>query len=406
MRIFSVVRLAVISALLTACSPSGEPVFGTVIDIPMETAGNVTGPRFSQGADGGLVLSWMESLESGAALQYAALTDGSFGRPGRVVIEPRMFVNWADLPSVMQVKDDHLIAHWLRYSADKTYSYDVVVSQSANAGATWSEPVTAHSDGTPTEHGFVSMYPQADGVALLWLDGRNTANEPGENILDTSMTLRSAVVTSDGRVTHEQLVDDSVCDCCQTDVAVSSKGPVAVYRDRTAEEVRDIYVTRYIDGQWQPGLSIHEDNWVIAGCPVNGPSIVATHDNVAITWFSVVNGSPVVKVITSEDGGISFAEPIEVASGRLAGYVGLAALNDASLVVSWVSRNETGSNSLNLRRITNDGQLEPVHVIAEISQLRVFPQLAFQNDSLFIAWTDERDGTRQLRLAQVPVDTG
>ena len=406
MRIFSLARLTLFAALLTACSPSAEPVFGTVIDVPIPTTGEVSGPRFSQGAEGDLALSWMESVESGTALQYAALNDGSFGQPGRVVIEPRMFVNWADLPSVMQVNDDHLIAHWLRSSADKTYSYDVVVSQSVNAGETWGEAVTAHTDGTPTEHGFVSMYPQVDGVALLWLDGRDTANEPGNNVLDTSMTLRSAVLTSDGRVTREQLVDDSVCDCCPTDVAVSSKGPIAVYRDRTAEEVRDIYLTRYTDGQWQPGVPIFEDNWVIAGCPVNGPSIVATNDNVAISWFTVVNGSPVVKVVTSDDGGMSFAEPIEVASGRLAGYVGLAALNDASLVVSWVSRNDTGSNSLNLRRITRDGQLEPVHEIAEISQLRVVPQLAFRHDSLFLAWTDELDGKRHLRLVQVPVNTG
>ena len=406
MRIFSLAQLAVFAALLTGCSPSAEPVFGPIVDVPISTTGEVTGPRFSQGAEGDLTLSWMESLESETALQYAVLGDDSFGRPGRVVVEPRMFVNWADLPSVMQVKDGHLIAHWLRYSADKTYSYDVVVSQSVNAGETWSEAVTANTDGTPTEHGFVSMYPQVDGVALLWLDGRDTANEPGNNVLDTSMTLRSAVLTSDGRVTREQLVDDSVCDCCPTDVAVSSKGPIAVYRDRTAEEVRDIYVTRYTDGQWQPGVPIFEDNWVIAGCPVNGPSIVATNDNVAISWFTVVNGSPVVKVVTSVDGGMSFAEPIEVASGRLAGYVGLAALNDASLVVSWVSRNDTGSNSLNLRRITRDGQLEPVHEIAEISQLRVVPQLAFRHDSLFLAWTDELDGKRHLRLVQVPVNTG
>lgn len=406
MRIFSLVPLAFIFVLLTGCSPSEKSVFGTVIEVPIPTTGKVTGPRFSEVADGGVVLSWMESLESGTALQYALLTDGSFGMPSRVVVEPRMFVNWADLPSVMHVKDDHLIAHWLRYSADKTYSYDVVVSQSVNAGETWSEAVTAHSDGTPTEHGFVSMYPDVDGVALLWLDGRETANEPGENVLDTSMTLRSAVLASDGRVTREQLVDDSVCDCCPTDVAVSSKGPIAVYRDRTAEEVRDIYVTRYADGQWQPGVPIYEDNWVIAGCPVNGPSIVATNDSVAITWFSVVNGSPVVKAVTSDDGGMSFADPIEVASGRLAGYVGLAALNDASLVVSWVSRNESGSNSLNLRRITKDGQLEPVHQVAEISQLRVVPQLVFRNDSLFLAWTDELDGTRHLRVVQVPVNAG
>jgi hypothetical protein len=404
MRIFLPLRLTVIFALLTACSSSEEPIFGTAKDVTIPTTGKVTGPRFSQGAEGGLVLSWMESIESGTALHFAVLTDGSFSPPGRVLVEPRMFVNWADLPSVMQVSEDHWVAHWLRYSADKTYAYDVVVSQSVNAGTTWSEAVTAHTDGTPTEHGFVSMYPEVDGVALLWLDGRNTGHEPGENVLDTSMTLRSALLTSDGRITREQLIDDSVCDCCQTDVAVSSKGPIAVYRDRTAEEVRDIYVTRKTDGQWQEGVPIHEDNWVIAGCPVNGPSIVATGDDVAISWFSVVDGSPVIKVVTSDDGGLSFTDPVEVASGRIAGYVRLTALDDASVVVSWVSKNDTGSNTLNLRRISNEGHLAPVYEIAEISQLRVVPQLAYQHGSVFVAWTDEHDDTRHLRLVQIPVN--
>jgi hypothetical protein len=314
-----------------------------------------------------------------------------------------MFVNWADLPSVMHVKDDHLIAHWLRYSADKTYSYDVVVSQSVNAGETWSEAVTAHTDGTPTEHGFVSMYPGVDGVALLWLDGRDTANEPGKNILDTSMTFRSAVLTTDGRVTRKQLIDDSVCDCCQTDVAISSKGPLAVYRDRTVDEIRDIYIARSVDGQWQPGRRIYADNWTIAGCPVNGPSIVASDDFVAIAWFSAANNRPVVRVVTSDDGGTTFADPVEVASGRLAGYVGLALLDDDSLVTSWVSRNASGNNALNLRRLSKKLQLEPVQEIAEITQLRVFPQIAVRNSKLFVAWTDDMDGYRQLRLVRIPV---
>jgi hypothetical protein len=403
MRIFLLVRLAFIFALVTACSPSEEQVFGTVIDVPIPTTGNVTGPRFSQGADSSLVLSWMESLESETALKYSVLDNGSFSTPRNVVTEPRMFVNWADLPSVMKVNADHLIAHWLRYSADAVYSYDVVVSQSADAGITWSEGITAHSDGTPTEHGFVSMHQEADGIALLWLDGRNTANEPGENVLDTSMTLRSAVLTSDGRVTRKQLIDESVCDCCQTDVAISSKGPLAVYRDRTVDEIRDIYISRSVDGQWQPGRRIYADNWTIAGCPVNGPSIVANGDFVAIAWFSAANNRPVVRVVISDDGGTTFANPVEVASGRLAGYVGLALLDDDNLVTSWVSRNASGNNALNLRRLSNRLQLEPVQEIAEISQLRVFPQIAVRNNNLFVAWTNDTDGSRQLRLVRIPV---
>ena len=364
-----------------------------------------TGPRLSSTIDGELVLSWMEARDDGTALRYAPLVGGALQIPVDVVVEPRMFVNWADLPSVMQVDADHWVAHWLRDSADLVYSYDVVVSQSFDGGRKWSGPVTAHDDGTPTEHGFVSMYRAPEGVALLWLDGRKTAKERGVNVLDTSMTLRTAVIEADGKLVAEQRVDDSVCDCCQTDVAVADGVPVAVYRDRTAEEVRDIYVTRYLDGAWTPGTRLHADNWVIPGCPVNGPSIVAEGNNVAVAWFSAAGNAPIVRVARSTDGGEKFGAPVEVAAGRLAGYVDLAALPDGSLAVSWVARTDKSGNELRLRRIGADGVVGPVLSIAPIDQLRVFPQLGYGDGSLVLFWTDAVNGVRRLHGVSVPVTT-
>jgi hypothetical protein len=131
--------------------------------LPTPASGPVTGPRLSAGADGRLVLSWMESGESGTDLKYAVYEDDGFGTASKVVTEARMFVNWADLPSVLPVGENHWLAHWLRYSAEKTYAYDVVVSQSLDGGLSWSEPIAAHTDGTPTEHGFVSLYPDPHG---------------------------------------------------------------------------------------------------------------------------------------------------------------------------------------------------------------------------------------------------
>ena len=404
MRKLLLAGLVAFSAFVTACSPPDGPVFGPPIEVSIPAGIGVSGPRFSEGTDGDLVLSWMESGESGTTLLYSPLSGDSFTTPNRVVTEPRMFVNWADLPSVMHIRARHWIAHWLRYSSDETYSYDVVVSQSFDDGMSWTEAVTAHNDGTPTEHGFVSMHPEADGVALLWLDGRDTANEPGNNALETSMTLRAAVMAPDGQLNREQLVDDSVCDCCQTDVAVSSGGPVAVYRDRTIEEVRDIYITRYAAGKWQPGTRLYEDNWVIAGCPVNGPSIVAQDEIVAVAWFSAANNRPVVRVLLSADGGTTFAEPVEVSAGRISGYVGLDFLGDNSLAASWVSRNASGSNTLNVRRITRDGHLDATLEVAEISQLRVFPQLAHRQENLFLVWTDESDDGRHMQAVRIPVE--
>jgi len=400
--LFSLIWLSAALGIV-ACTPADETVFGTPIMLPSPASGKVSGPRLSDGASRELSLSWMEQREQGAQLKFALYSDGNFGTPTTVVSEPRMFVNWADTPSVMPVGGDHWIAHWLRYSAEMTYSYDVVVSQSFDGGSSWSAPVTAHTDGTTTEHGFVYMYPAPDGVGLIWLDGRKTAGERGPDVLATSMTLRSAVIDEDGDRRNEQLVDNSVCDCCQTDVAIGSKGPVAVYRNRTADEIRDIYITRLVDNQWEAGVSLHADNWRIAGCPVNGPSIVAQGDDVAIAWFTAANDTPLVQVVISNDGGGTFEAPIEIASGRLAGYAGITILNDRSFAVSWVSRNESGSNSINVRRVDAKGQLSPAHSIAETKQLRVFPQIAYRDQNLILAWTDESDDQRHLRVARMPV---
>jgi hypothetical protein len=394
MRIITTLLAACFGLALTACDSKqpitlGDPI---LMELP---GGMATGPRLSKGHDGQLALSWMTTGDGDPTLSFATIENGLLTDPRDVIADARMFVNWADLPSVLHVEGKHWLAHWLRYSADKTYSYDVVVSQSFDDGSTWSDPVTAHDDGTPTEHGFVSMYRAPGGVSLLWLDGRNTPEAP--------MTLRSGTITAAGDVVDEQVVDASVCDCCPTDIAVSSRGAVAAYRDRTVDEIRDIYISRHRDGKWQPGTRLHADNWNIAGCPVNGPKIVANGDDVAVAWFTAADNAPAVRVSLSTDGGATFGAPVEISAGRLSGYVGLTFVADDSLAVSWVSRNPSGGNTLQLGTVSMAGELGEVVSIADIAQLRVVPQLGFQDGQLFLIWTDQNGDVRELRGLMVPV---
>ena len=68
---------------------------------------------------------------------------------------------------------------------------------------------------------------------------------------------KKQVLSADG--TCDDL-DDDVCTCCQTDMALTSTGPVAVYRDRSPEEVRDIYLARLAPaGSWTEPTPVHED---------------------------------------------------------------------------------------------------------------------------------------------------
>ena len=403
MRALLAVTALLLAAALSSCTGGEPPVFDEPTPIPLPAGTNVVGPRFATGADGTIVLSWMQREKSGATLRFSTLELGRWQTPTDVVTDAAMFVNWADLPSVTPLRGDYWVAHWLSKSAADTYAYDVLLAQSRDRGQSWGDPVRPHTDGTLTEHGFVSIHDSGDAAALLWLDGRKTISSGTVDSGEAAMTLRAAMVDSQGTLSNEQLVDEIVCDCCQTDVAVSSLGPIAVYRDRTVDEIRDIYVSRFVDGQWQPGVAIADDGWQISACPVNGPAIAAEGKLVAIAWFSAANDNPVVRAALSTNGGRTFKKPVEIARRRTSGHVGVATIDRSSVAVSWVESDNRGTNAINIRALTTAGLLGPVETVGRTDLLRVYPQLARSDDKLVLAWTDEISDVTEIVSIKIPI---
>src|SRR3546814_2572907 len=76
-------------------------------------------------------------------------------------------------------------------------------------------------------------------------------------------SLRAATINVASQVADAVEVDATVCDCCGTDVAVTARGPLLAYRDRTVDEIRDIHVARLEDGAWRTLPAVHADNWKI-----------------------------------------------------------------------------------------------------------------------------------------------
>ena len=401
--------LTILLLLLTACSAPDAPDEAPSNTRAVPAGDEAAGPRLSGGAGQPLVLSWMEPDDAGTTLWYSVLGDAGWQTPQSVVTGKHMFVNWADLPSVMALGDNHWVAHWLEMAGPLTYSYHVVMAQSFDGGNTWSEPVKPHTDDTPTEHGFVSLYPYDGKVAAIWLDGRKTGGDHGSGHgsgpSESGMTLRGAVIGADNRLHEEQELDDLICDCCQTDVAITDTGPVAVYRDRTADEIRDIYVARHVEGRWQPGVPLNDDNWQIAGCPVNGPAIAARASNVAAAWFSAPDGAAAVQLRFSDDSGATFADPILLAADGALGHVDTVMLEDGSAVVSWLQADAGGRGNLVLRRVSADAEPGAVMPIASGSPARSVPQLAVAGSDLVLVWTEVQDDAKRIASARIPIES-
>lgn len=390
-RIASIVAL---SALLCACTEYVPPIFDEGRPLGVRAGPDSHGPRLTRGADGTVMLSWMERQGENRVLRVTEVMRSGFSDTVEVVNDPKMFVNWADVPSVTVLGDGDWIAHWLSYSADLTYSYDVMLALSSDRGATWSEPFRPHDDGTPTEHGFVTVFPTGDDAGLIWLDGRKTGGERTGDPTDTGMTLRGAFVGADAAISGEQEIDELVCECCQTDVAVTPSGPIAVYRDRTVDEIRDIYLSRYIDGAWQTPEAFSEDGWEIAACPVNGPEIAVHGDYVAVAWFTAAGDVPRVKLRISRNGGRNFGDEIEVARVATLGHVQIDWIGDNAFAVSWLQR-VRDLRDIRVRSVTVRGELGPVHTVGRTEIGRTWPQMLTVDDDLVFVWTDVgREGTR------------
>lgn len=357
-------------------------------------------PNLFTSSDGSVVMSWIERVDARThALRFAIRgTDGSWSEPRDIVRRDDLFVNWADFPSVVQLGDGRLLAHWLQRNGMGRVAYEVRLAESRDGGATWSAAVAPHRRGVAAEHGFVSMIVGDSSATVFFLDGGNNAAQGGHSHDGDShaipMSLASNVWGASStpmRVDAKQVLDSRVCDCCQTSAAMTSRGPVVVYRDRSDSkpEIRDVVISRLVDGAWTAAQPVHADNWEVDFCPVNGPMVQADGDTVVVAWFTAARDTAKVQVAFSYDAGASFGEPVRVDDGDPAGRVGLQLL-DGAAYVSWLERGTGDTAFVKLRRVQRDGRADDAVVISRSSGARSsgFPRITRLPDGLFLAWTE------------------
>jgi hypothetical protein len=365
--------LIVLSALLL--SASIPPAAPNVSPVAFPFGHNTSVPYVVADGNGGFDVSW---FDRGAKSFSFAHYDGTKWSKANVIARGNLLDNRADYPSIA-VSGRTIFAQWREGFGEEGAT--IRLARSSDGGATWSKPVTPHP-ALEREFGFVSMLPLANGSArILWLDGRASVHE-GEG----ETQLRAATMTPAGTLTDEVLVDGRVCDCCQTSMAMTSRGPLAVYRDRSDKEVRDIVVAAPQANAH--GGAVHADGWVIKGCPVNGPRIDAHGNNVAVAWFSAANDKPAVNVAFSRDGGATFAKPLQVDAGHPSGRVDVVLLDDGnSAVVSWVQRAGVGSHVM-ARSVSAAGLLGAPQKLGSGNSVG-FPRMARSKEQILAAWSGD-----------------
>lgn len=343
------------------------------------------------------MLSWIESAGDRRTLKFSERKDTKWSGAQTVVGGVRLMVNPADVPSVVALANGLLVAQWLEENGPNPEAYDLRLSVSSDVGQTWTAATSPHHDGTPSQHGFASVFElPARGFGLLWLDGRNAVGG-----LLGDVALRAAEYNYAGQQLDETVVDDRVCECCHSAAAPTTTGIVAAYRDRSADEIRDINIVRRDDSAWRAPTRLHDDGWKIQGCPVNGPAIDARGADVVVAWFAVRDDVGHAFAAFSADGGQHFGEPIRIDDAASAGRPQAVLLDDGTAVVSW-GESVAGAQTLSARRVNANGRRGPPVIVAEHAGRESVRMARGQGEVLF-GWVERDAGVTRLQMARAPL---
>ncbi|MDH4065954.1 MAG: glycoside hydrolase, partial [Acidobacteriota bacterium] len=352
---------------------------------------------------------WIEPIINGGyLLQFSRFEAQGWSAPREIARGDRWFVNWADHPSLTAQADGTLLAHWLVHTGrtQGSYGYGIHVARSTDEGRTWAMAFEDGMQNVEDYAGFLTFAPGATGADAIYLtplepdDGSASGRDEDER----TKTLATVSFAADGTVSGQTVVDADVCSCCMTDIAHTDRGPIAVYRDHLAGEIRDISIVRRVDGRWTAPAQVARDGWMIPGCPTNGPSAAARGSHVAVAWFTAASDTPRLKLAFSNDAGATFESPVIIDDGQPVGWPDVVLLEDGSALVSWLERRAQGEGEVLVRRVVpGRAPGTPIRVAETVSgRATGVPHMVLAGDRVLVAWRREQVLTATVLVSDIP----
>jgi hypothetical protein len=396
--------------LLSLCLVLPVPASSSALSItPVALPGQAQGSVLA--TDEGFLLSWIDRDGATAALRFAELdAQGNLQRQGDVASGTQWFVNWADFPSLVIAENGDWLAFVLvKSDPSKPYAYDIHTTRSTDRGSSWSPLAVLHDDGTSTEHGFVSLLADGnDRILAVWLDGRRSVSQAaegqhGHDHGGAQTALHSAVITREGVIERREL-DSLTCDCCRTSLARGTEGPVAVYRDRSSDEIRDLFEVSRSERIWSSPKPLPADHWTMPGCPVNGPALIRQGGDLLAAWSTQIDATPTLRLARRENDQWTLLPDLDRGE-QLTGRVDLAPWREHTSLAIWLGehRETQGQQALKLAELDADGRRlsQQVIVVLPAGRSPGMPRIAAHDGRALAVWTTSEQGVSKLSGALI-----
>jgi len=187
---------------------------------------------------------------------------------------------------------------------------------SSDEGKTWQEGAAINAADSSAREGLQALAGNGRGrVVAVWPDSRAGGMEVW------SRESRDGGKSWQGETRVYAAPGGSICPCCVPNVAISSKGKVAVMWRNQLDGFRDLHVaTRDADEPFSAPVKLGTGTWKFDGCPMDGGGLAFSPDG---NWLAAWRRERAVYA--------SFAEMQEIALGSaasqpVAAYIGKAPL--------------------------------------------------------------------------------
>jgi hypothetical protein len=387
----------------------------------------------SLAASGHLVaLVWGAATKDSVTDIYLAMSrDGgrTFGAPTRVNQVPGdARLSGEQPPRVALVpragREPSIVVVWTSRAQAGTR---LVSAHSTDAGRSFTTAAPLPGSEAAGNRGWESIATTRDGsVAALWLDHRELATgtataspamsgahqhaAPGQEKADGAARaqLSKLFFANLSQPDSSRALTGGVCYCCKTTLATDAAGTIyAAWRHVYDGNIRDIAFTKSTDGgrTFTPPARVSEDNWVLDGCPENGPALaVDDSKRVHAVWPTLIPGAtptsePTMALFYAMSlDGRRFTPRQRIPTEGFPRHPQVALGKRDEIVVAWDEQSGS-TRRIAVARGSIDAKGAARFVRQAIGDARpaVYPVLVTVDDGTVVAWTSGASGETVLR---------
>lgn len=364
---------------------AGEPILLSEV---LNTASCVF---FTEDEESNPVVSWVEVDSLDNKYFYFAnwiSEQQKFSLPKPIPIASNASIHEEGMPKIAFKGDGIMIALYETNVPVENSRFglsDLIYITSDDRGESWSSPQPVQDkESLVGSRSFANILRLGDGeVAVSWLDSNPLDPESGRPV-------KFAKTNGNEGFGEATVLEPYACQCCRTAISDDGNGNISVvYRDILPGSVRDISVSKSSNNgdTFEDPIPFSNDQWVVEGCPHNGPSVVSKEGTSYVAWYTGSQQNGVFYAELDQDNDMSAKRCLDV-DGR---FVQLCLLSDGTRVAAF-NKNYKQDGSMFSKIIVNkinDQGIFQKEITQEKSHASYPVIQELDNESVLVAWSDD-----------------